>query len=111
MILTATILRVDEGKETKIQATTYEDFVNCLFNIMDEHTVVSKITKEYNDINLEECMEFVFNNTDPGEDFNEETAAEYLRLCKDTGIEIPDMMTPELFVELYNDLDYEEEDD
>ena len=62
------------------------------------------------DNRLDECMDLVFNFSDPCMNLSEEDAADIIRKMKDDGINVPDMLTPSLFLELYNDLEPEEED-
>lgn len=60
---------------------------------------------------MDECMDIVFNTTGPGDDITEKDAERIINDLKNDGWDIPDMLTPSLFVELYNDLEPEEEDE
>ena len=60
---------------------------------------------------MDECMEIVFNTTHPCEGITEEDAARIISELKEDGWDVPDILTPALFVELYNDLEPEGEDE
>lgn len=63
------------------------------------------------DSRLDECMDLVFNFSDPCMNLTEEDAAGIIQKMKDDGIDVPEMLTPFLFLELYNDLEPEKGDD
>ena len=61
------------------------------------------------DNRLDECMDLVFNATDPGEHMTEADAEATIARLKNEGWDVPEMLTPALFLELYNDLEPVEE--
>lgn len=59
----------------------------------------------------DECVGIVFNATDPLQDITEAKAEQIISCLKKDGLDVPDMLTPSLFVEIYNDLEPDQEDE
>ena len=69
------------------------------------------VTEKPNESRLEECIDIVFNTTNPGDDITEKDAERIINELKDDGWDIPKELTPALFIELFDDLEPEEEDE
>jgi hypothetical protein len=88
------------------------DVANLLAPHMGKCIVTNVTTVETpDDETLEECMSIVFDSTNPGEGLTEDDAARIIAKLKSEDWEIPDMLTPSLFIELYNDLEPLDEDE
>lgn len=90
--------------------TTAEELAEHLMPLMKKSVVSDISVKEVTtDDQYDECVELVFNNTDPCKTLNEADAEQIIAQLKDKGYTIPEMLTPELFVEIYNGLEPENE--
>lgn len=109
------LLTVETGEEFTITVpsdTTASELANLLMPHMKKSIVSNVSVKEGAEANqLDECVEIVFNFTDPLQGITETEAERIISGLKKDGMIIPDRLTPSLFVEIYNTLEPEKESD
>ena len=111
MRLKATILTVETGATTTIEAGNPSDFIDMILEHFDRTMVITEITKDTTDEQLDYCMEIVMNATNPGEEMTFERAGTIIGQLEANGFDLPEILTPELFIELYYDLENQEGDE
>lgn len=111
MKLTATLLTVETGAETTIEAYNPLDFINMILEHFDSTKVITEITRDTTEEQLGECMDIVMNTTSPGEEMDFERAGAIISQLEADEWDLPEILTPQLFVELYNDLESNEEEE
>ena len=112
--VTLTFLMIKDGIAFNVTCKPEEVVPTIWVNLIAPGVVLTNVkqkgvTAEPAD-RLEECMEIVLSTTNPCEKLAMEDAARILCELKADGWDIPLMLTPSLFLELYNDLEPEEEE-
>lgn len=81
----------------------------AVFSWLDE--LDSLTTRAWNEANADDMVEVIMNMTDPGHQMSVEEAEKLLSQAEADGWTIPIGFTPQDFLDIYNDLNNEEEDE
>lgn len=105
---TATFLIVEEGEIYTVTANSAEEMINKIRTRLDGKTVMTELTATETD----DPIDIVSNMTDgdPLADLTTVEAADMIQRAKDIGYSVPESLTPELFVELYESMKNETEE-
>lgn len=99
-----------EGSDAEFSCRfSYPFESTAVFSWLDE--LDSLTTRAWNEANADDMVEVIMNMTNPGDQLSIEDAEKLLSQAEADGWVIPIGFTPQDFLDIYNDLNNEEEDE